>query len=498
MTTSLAGRAGIANPKSLVLSSRHRRTVWGNMDSLTASVRAHGVIAPLAVRPHRWPDSDEGPFEIIYGARRQRASITAKLDEVPILILLVDAKTATEMQYAENHEREGLHPLDEGDLFADLLDFGYDIKGIAKKFNVPRYHVETRLQLRRLSAPIRAAFAEGDVGEDMAEVIAVMPLESQQVAVLEAVRAGALTDPDEVRAWVRRHLIAPLAGVPWDLVDGAMPGGSCARCPKNSGSQREIFQTIAGKEDMCLDVACRGGKMDVAWQRTVDEAARRPNDRAILAELDTIEVDDLFVPRAGGAHGVVRASGFVDAVEECPHAPGKTWYDAAVAAGVKPMVYLARDQEGRPRQLLKEGDVARLVKASVKEAGSALADQDAAIDPARAAQRLRASKLRETTAELVAKLLRGVPEAAERGVLAAAVDALETSVLSASSLKVVRTALGVEPDKALAAAFATASATPTGALVALVAAMVVAELGAARPPVPGVAALAEICGVDLS
>lgn len=492
MTLPHAGRAGTADPRTLVLSPRHRRTVWGDIDGLTNSVRTHGIITPLAVRPQNYPASEDGPLEIIHGARRQRASIAAKLDEVPILVLLVDAKTATEMQYAENHEREGLHPLDEADLFADLIDFGYDPKGIAKRFGVNRFHVEGRLRLRKLCGPVRAAYADGEIVDDMAETIGLLPLEDQQIAVLDAVRAGALTDPDEVRAWVRRHMMAPLAGVPWDLNDGSMPGGACARCPKNSGAQREIFQTIAGKEDMCLDVQCRAGKFDVSWERVVAEAKRRA-DRMLLSEIDGVEPDDLFVPRAAGAYGVVRSSGYVDALDECPHVAGKSWYDAATAAGAKPTVYLARDQEGRPRQLLKESDVGRLVKRSLKDESSELAAQDAAIDPARAAQRAKAAKLREITATLVERVMKSADrDELTAGMLAAAADALERSIMSDTSVKVVRAALDLEPGTSIASGI-----TNHAYMVRLIAALVVAELGAARPPVPGVAMLAEICGVDL-
>ena len=57
---------------------------------LTASVRKHGIVQPLLVRPD--PDR-EGGFEIVAGERRYRAAKAAELKDVPIVLRAIDDRT---------------------------------------------------------------------------------------------------------------------------------------------------------------------------------------------------------------------------------------------------------------------------------------------------------------------------------------------------------------------------------------------------------------------
>src|ERR1035437_217865 len=85
-------------------STNPRRTFEPNkLAELAESLRTHGLIQPITVRPH-----DEG-FEIVAGARRFRAAQIAGLDEVPVRILNLSDEQTVEIQIIENSQRIDVH-----------------------------------------------------------------------------------------------------------------------------------------------------------------------------------------------------------------------------------------------------------------------------------------------------------------------------------------------------------------------------------------------------
>ena len=85
------------------------------LESLTESIRKHGILEPLLVRPKN------GKYELIAGERRLRASKQAGLSEVPVIILDLDDTAATQVRLIENLQREDLNPLEETEGILELL-----------------------------------------------------------------------------------------------------------------------------------------------------------------------------------------------------------------------------------------------------------------------------------------------------------------------------------------------------------------------------------------
>ena len=93
-----------------------RRFEEASLQALAESVRAHGVLEPLLVRP-----LGDGRYEVIAGERRLRAAALAGLREVPVVVLEVDEKEATAIALVENLQREDLNPFEETVALLDLL-----------------------------------------------------------------------------------------------------------------------------------------------------------------------------------------------------------------------------------------------------------------------------------------------------------------------------------------------------------------------------------------
>ncbi|MEP7360977.1 MAG: ParB/RepB/Spo0J family partition protein, partial [Chloroflexota bacterium] len=68
---------------------------------LASSVREHGVLQPILVRPTGEPQR----YQLVAGERRWRAARIAELDVIPALIEQLDDETALEIGIIENLQR---------------------------------------------------------------------------------------------------------------------------------------------------------------------------------------------------------------------------------------------------------------------------------------------------------------------------------------------------------------------------------------------------------
>jgi ParB/RepB/Spo0J family partition protein len=121
------------------------------LDELAASIREHGVLQPILVRP-------VGPntYQLIAGERRWRASKQAGLATIPALIEEIDDDTALEISIIENLQREDISPLDEAAMFDRMVsEHGYSIRKLADKLGKDKGYVENRLRLADAPEEVR-------------------------------------------------------------------------------------------------------------------------------------------------------------------------------------------------------------------------------------------------------------------------------------------------------------------------------------------------------
>jgi ParB family chromosome partitioning protein len=121
------------------------------LDDLTASVREHGVLQPILVRPEIG-----NRYQLIAGERRLRAARAVGLAAIPALIEEIDDETALEIAVIENLQREDLSPLDEALIYAKMIDqHGYSIRKLAQRLGKDKGYLENRLRLADAPPEIR-------------------------------------------------------------------------------------------------------------------------------------------------------------------------------------------------------------------------------------------------------------------------------------------------------------------------------------------------------
>jgi ParB family transcriptional regulator, chromosome partitioning protein len=121
------------------------------LHELSASIREHGVLQPILVRP-----LGENRFQLIAGERRWRASREAGMATIPALVEDIDDDTALEIAIIENLQREDLNPLEEAAMYDRMVhEHGYSIRKLADKLGKDKGYLENRLRLADAPEEIR-------------------------------------------------------------------------------------------------------------------------------------------------------------------------------------------------------------------------------------------------------------------------------------------------------------------------------------------------------
>lgn len=255
---------------------------------LEPSIRMHGVLQPVLVRPA--PDAKPGQplYELICGERRWRASQFAGLDGVPALLREHDDLQVQQLMLVENLQREGLHELDEAEGYDRLLrkDAGpqtlrgfTSIKDLAESIGRSESYVVQRLRLLQLFPAGKAAFRAGKLTFSLALRIARLATEADQAKAMARILDGWAGDPMTARQadqMIRDEFMLELDRAPFKITDETLlpDAGSCRSCAKRTGSNPGLFDDI-GKGDTCTDSACFQRKAAAHQARLRSEAEAR-------------------------------------------------------------------------------------------------------------------------------------------------------------------------------------------------------------------------------
>ena len=139
-----------------------------SLGELADSIREHGILQPLVVRP-----LDDDGFQIVAGERRWRAARLAELKEVPAVVRELDDKQVAQFALVENLQREDLNPIDEAMGYQSLLDtYGMTQQEVAEAVGKPRSSIANSLRLLSLCEEARNALAEGLISTGHGKLLA--------------------------------------------------------------------------------------------------------------------------------------------------------------------------------------------------------------------------------------------------------------------------------------------------------------------------------------
>ncbi len=154
-----------------------------DLEGLTASIAARGVIEPIVVRPHA------GRFQIIAGERRWRAARLAGLERVPVVVREASDEDVGLLALVENLQREDLNPIEEALAFRRLADVGGMTHGaIASEVGRSRTAVTNTLRLLELTPQVRRLVETGKLRAAAGRALVPLDAATQAQLAEEIVR----------------------------------------------------------------------------------------------------------------------------------------------------------------------------------------------------------------------------------------------------------------------------------------------------------------------
>jgi hypothetical protein len=202
---------------------------------------------------------------------------------------------AKRVQISENLQREDVHPIEEAEGFQALIDdHGQTADMIAEQCGKSRSYVYGRLKLLDACPEIRKACLAGEIGSEVALLIARLRTPKYQEKALGYIKADWHTKLDDggkasyraIRALLAEKFTLNLKDAIFDLEDEMLLpiAGHCIRCPKRTGNAPEYADMVErsaarhgidprGSADICTDPDCFDAKKKAHLKREADKLA---------------------------------------------------------------------------------------------------------------------------------------------------------------------------------------------------------------------------------
>lgn len=158
------------------------------LDELVESIRQHGVIQPLIVRPVN------GKLELIAGERRWRASGKLGLPTVPVIEREASDREVLEMALIENLQREDLNPMEEAGGYVRLArEFSMKQDEIASRVGKSRASVANAMRLLDLHQDVQMMVAGGQISVGHAKAVLAVKDKEEQLLTVQRILKQSLT-----------------------------------------------------------------------------------------------------------------------------------------------------------------------------------------------------------------------------------------------------------------------------------------------------------------
>lgn len=157
--------------------------------ALADSIREHGMLQPILVRP-----ISSGGYQIVAGERRWRAARMLGLDEVPVSIRELSDLETMQIAIIENLQRENLNPVEEASGYNELIEkFGMTQDKVAKMVGRSRSAVANSVRLLSLPERVLKMLENGDISAGHAR--ALLGFDNEEILIATAIKAsdGGLT-----------------------------------------------------------------------------------------------------------------------------------------------------------------------------------------------------------------------------------------------------------------------------------------------------------------
>lgn len=209
-------------------SMNHFRAISGEeWDEFVASIRSHGILTPITVRPVQG-----GKYEILAGHNRVRGAKAAGLEIIPAIVRDVDDVEASIIIADTNLQREEVTDLEKGWAYRNIFEAisrqgartdltsshdgtksdddtsshdGTKLRSdeiIAEKYGVSRNTVNRKIRLTYLLPALYICYEEKLITQEVAEQLSY--LRKNEMALIEGLIRGGMTLTPEIAKEIRK------------------------------------------------------------------------------------------------------------------------------------------------------------------------------------------------------------------------------------------------------------------------------------------------------
>ncbi len=157
--------------------------------ALAESIREHGILQPILVRP-----LSSGSYQIVAGERRWRAARMLGLSEVPVNIKEISDLEAMQIAIIENLQRENLNPVEEARGYDELIEkYGMTQDRVAKMVGKSRSAIANTVRLLALPDRVLKMLENGDISAGHAKALLGFDDEEMMIAIANRAADGGMT-----------------------------------------------------------------------------------------------------------------------------------------------------------------------------------------------------------------------------------------------------------------------------------------------------------------
>jgi len=157
------------------------------IEELAQTIRTHGIIQPIVVRP-----IGEDNYEIVAGERRYRAMELLEWEEAPVLIKEMSDRETASVALIENLQREQLTAIEEANAYYQLLHL-HELtqEALAQRLGKSQSTIANKLRLLKLPEEIQQAILKNEITERHARALLKLKEPTVQIQLLqEALEEG--------------------------------------------------------------------------------------------------------------------------------------------------------------------------------------------------------------------------------------------------------------------------------------------------------------------
>lgn len=194
-------------PLSQIVGGPNVRADVGDLEGLTESIRAHGVLQPVRVRP--LPGKGPRRYALLWGQRRTAAARAAGLTEIPAMVDQAERSAAglAIEQLVENLQRRDLQPLEEALALRQVLEADPELTqgDLAQQLGRSRPWLTNTLRLLEAPEAVRAALHVGEISAAHARALVGLDDEAVDECLQAVVERGESSKATEQRAEALRR-----------------------------------------------------------------------------------------------------------------------------------------------------------------------------------------------------------------------------------------------------------------------------------------------------